>query len=184
MLGLLDVHQALLAQEVHHEIVHLSRSVSEADDIPAALGLESTRCGVVRVYASDDGPVAALLPAGRMAGRPQPRAGSAAGRPLRLRGSGRRPATRPRSLRTTKPAWSARSGCPVTSPSWPTPSWSPSPSYTSPPVTAGPPWVSAPKICSRLTGARVTWLTLPAERDRDTAEPVIVLPRTAATVRR
>jgi prolyl-tRNA editing enzyme YbaK/EbsC (Cys-tRNA(Pro) deacylase) len=180
LLGLLDVHQALLAQEVHHEIVHLSRSVSEADDIPAALGLESTRCGVVRIYASDGGPVAALVPAGQWPDERQLL------RALRLAGhaaGGLRPASLDEITSVTDYQASLVS-----------PFGLPGPvriladtSLAAVPVVYVPTGDSGTALgirtedLLRLTGAWVTWLTLPAERDR---EPVIVLPRSAVAVGR
>ncbi len=47
----LDVHQALLARDVPHEIVRLPARISGADELPDALGLP-TGCVVVRVYAA------------------------------------------------------------------------------------------------------------------------------------
>ena len=183
MLGLLDVHQALLAREVHHEIVHLSRSVSEADDIPAALGLEPTRCGVVRTYASDDGPVAALVPAGqwpdeRQLMRGLRRAGHAA--------AGLRPASRDETAFATD--YQAGLVSPLGLPGQI--SMFADTMLVAVPVVYVPIGDSGTALgirtedLLRLTGARVTWLTLPAERDRDSAEPVIVLPRTAVGVGR
>ncbi len=183
MLGLLDVHQALLAQEVHHEIVHLSRSVSEADDIPAALGLESTRCGVVRVYTSDDGPVAALLRAGEW---PDDRN---LVRGLRLAGhsaAGLRPASRDEAVSATD--YQAGLVSPLGLPGHVT--TLADAKLAAVPVVYVPTGDSGTALGIRtedllaLTGARVTWLTLPTGRDRNTAERVIVLPRTAATVSR
>jgi prolyl-tRNA editing enzyme YbaK/EbsC (Cys-tRNA(Pro) deacylase) len=183
LLGLLDVHQALLAQEVHHEIVHLSRSVSEADDIPAALGLESTRCGVVRIYASDDGPVAALVPAGQWPDERQLVRG------LRLAGhaaAGLRPASRDEITFATD--YQAGLVSPLGLPGQVT--MLADATLVAVPVVYVPTGDSGTALgirsedLLRLTGTRVTWLTLPAEHDRDSAEPVIVLPRTALAVGR
>lgn len=64
MLDALDVHRALLAREVPHEIVRLPRLILGADEIPDALGLPAARCVVVRMYLADDAPVAVLMHAG------------------------------------------------------------------------------------------------------------------------
>lgn len=67
MKGALDVHRALLAAGVPHEIVRLDTRLSTADDLPRALGLE-VGCLAVRCYrvtrAGGDALVAVLLPAG------------------------------------------------------------------------------------------------------------------------
>jgi prolyl-tRNA editing enzyme YbaK/EbsC (Cys-tRNA(Pro) deacylase) len=183
LLGLLNVHQALLAREVHHEIVHLSRSVSEADDIPAALGLEPTRCGVVRVYTSDDGPVAALLPAGEWPDERQLVRG------LRLAGhsaAGLRPASRDETAAATdyqaglvSPLGLAGDVTTLADAK-----------LAAMPVVYVPTGDSGTALGIHtedlliLTGARVTWLTLPAERDRESAERVLVLSHPAATAGR
>jgi prolyl-tRNA editing enzyme YbaK/EbsC (Cys-tRNA(Pro) deacylase) len=46
----LDVHRHLLAHDVPHEIVRLTRRIADADELPTALGL-SAGCVAVRVYA-------------------------------------------------------------------------------------------------------------------------------------
>lgn len=51
MLGALDVHRALLMRDVDHEIVRLTRPVTDADELPAVLGLDPAVCVAVRVYA-------------------------------------------------------------------------------------------------------------------------------------
>ena len=60
----LDVHRALLAQDVPHEIVRLPRLVLSADEIPAAIGLPAANCVVTRMYLADDRLVAILVRAG------------------------------------------------------------------------------------------------------------------------
>lgn len=70
MLGALDVHRALLAKDVSHEIVRLTRPVVDADHLPAALGLPADVCVAVRVYALSRAAtpyVAAAVPAGSTA---------------------------------------------------------------------------------------------------------------------
>lgn len=64
MKGALDVHRALLARDVPHEIVRLPRVVLHADEIPEVLGLPRERCVVVRVYELDTGLVAIAVRAG------------------------------------------------------------------------------------------------------------------------
>lgn len=67
MLGALDVHRALLARDVSHEIVRLARPVADADELPAALGLTADVCVAVRLYALSRGAspyVAVAVPAG------------------------------------------------------------------------------------------------------------------------
>lgn len=49
MKGALDVHQALLAADVPHEVVRLDSRVSSADELPRALDLEQG-CLAVRCY--------------------------------------------------------------------------------------------------------------------------------------
>lgn len=66
MLDALDVHRALLAREVPHEVVRLPRLVMSGDEIPDALGLPAARCVVVRMYLADDRPVAVIVRAGEL----------------------------------------------------------------------------------------------------------------------
>lgn len=66
----LDVHRALLAADVPHEIVRLTARVASADELPDALGLP-TGCLAVRLYRAcgQDGAVrwaAVLVPAGQL----------------------------------------------------------------------------------------------------------------------
>jgi Cys-tRNA(Pro)/Cys-tRNA(Cys) deacylase len=56
--GALDLHRALLAADVPHEIIRLRRAVLSAADIPAALGLPAAACLAVQVIVSTN-PVAA-----------------------------------------------------------------------------------------------------------------------------
>lgn len=69
MKGALDVHRALLAADVAHEIVRLDTRIATADELPRALGL-ATGCLVVRCYrvtpdaGGPDAFVAVLVPAG------------------------------------------------------------------------------------------------------------------------
>ncbi len=60
----LDVHRALLAHEVPHEVVRLPRLVLSADEVPQALGLPRERCVAVRIYHADDELVAVIVRAG------------------------------------------------------------------------------------------------------------------------
>lgn len=67
MLDALDVHRALLAREVPHEVVRLPRLVLSADEIPEVMGLPASRCVAVRLYlADDDKPVAVIVRAGEL----------------------------------------------------------------------------------------------------------------------
>lgn len=69
MKGALDVHRALLAADVAHEIVRLDTRIARADELPRALGL-ATGCLAVRCYrvardaGGPDAFVAVLVPAG------------------------------------------------------------------------------------------------------------------------
>jgi prolyl-tRNA editing enzyme YbaK/EbsC (Cys-tRNA(Pro) deacylase) len=64
----LDVHRALLADAVPHEILRLRSPVLTADDLPRALGVPRTSCAAVRCYrTTEDGGsamVAVLVRAG------------------------------------------------------------------------------------------------------------------------
>jgi prolyl-tRNA editing enzyme YbaK/EbsC (Cys-tRNA(Pro) deacylase) len=62
----LDVHRALLAQDVPHEIVRLPRVVLSADEIPEVLDLPIARCIATRMYVADDRLVAVLVRAGQL----------------------------------------------------------------------------------------------------------------------
>src|SRR3954452_8798774 len=66
MLDALDVHRALLAREVPHEVVRLPRMVLSADEIPDVLDLPASRCVAVRLYLADDQPVAVIVRAGEL----------------------------------------------------------------------------------------------------------------------
>jgi len=66
MLDALDVHRALLAREVPHEVVRLPRLVLSADEIPEVLDLPASRCVAVRLYLADDEPVAVIVRAGEL----------------------------------------------------------------------------------------------------------------------
>lgn len=62
----LDVHRALLARDVPHEVVRLRRSVVSADDLPRALDLPAGQCVAVRCYVADGTAVAVLMHAGEV----------------------------------------------------------------------------------------------------------------------
>ena len=69
MKGDLDVHRALLAADVPHEVVRLDSRITDADELPRALGLRagclSVRCYLVtRSRGAGDAFVAVLVPAG------------------------------------------------------------------------------------------------------------------------
>ena len=63
MRGPLDLTHELIAADVLHEIVHLRRRIDDAHELPEALGLPPGACLVVRLYDTDRGTAAALLPA-------------------------------------------------------------------------------------------------------------------------
>ena len=69
MRGALEVHQALLAAGVPHEVVRLDSRITVADELPRALGLPAgclaVRCYVVSRDGERDAVVAVLVPAGR-----------------------------------------------------------------------------------------------------------------------
>ena len=65
-MGALDVHRALLARDVVHEVVRLRRPVQSADDLPDALGLPPERCVVTRCYVADGAVVAVLVHPGEV----------------------------------------------------------------------------------------------------------------------
>ena len=67
MRGPIDVTQALLEAGLAHEVVHLRRRIDDAAELPEVLGLPSHACLAVRLYESDSGVVAALIPADRRA---------------------------------------------------------------------------------------------------------------------
>ncbi|HET6816932.1 MAG TPA: YbaK/EbsC family protein [Mycobacteriales bacterium] len=60
----LDVHRALLAREVPHEVIRLPRLILSADEIPDALDLPAERCVAVRIYHADDTTAAVVVQAG------------------------------------------------------------------------------------------------------------------------
>lgn len=49
----LAIHRMLLERETLHEIVRLPRAISNADDLPKALGLPSKHCLATRLYQVD-----------------------------------------------------------------------------------------------------------------------------------
>jgi prolyl-tRNA editing enzyme YbaK/EbsC (Cys-tRNA(Pro) deacylase) len=63
MNNVLTVHCTLLENGVRHEIVQLPRTITSADQLPAALALPPERCLAVRVYEVDDRYVAIIVPA-------------------------------------------------------------------------------------------------------------------------
>jgi len=66
MLDALDVHRALLAHEVPHEVVRLPRLILSADEIPEVMGLPASRGVAVRIYLADDKPAAVIVRAGEL----------------------------------------------------------------------------------------------------------------------
>lgn len=63
MRGPLDISRELLDAEILHEFVHLPRRIDDAAELPTVLGLGSASCVAVRLYDTDLGLVAALVPA-------------------------------------------------------------------------------------------------------------------------
>ena len=63
MLGPLDIHQYLLAHDVHHEIVRLPRPAASAENLAEVLDISPRRCVAVQPFhtASPDGEVLVLL---------------------------------------------------------------------------------------------------------------------------
>jgi prolyl-tRNA editing enzyme YbaK/EbsC (Cys-tRNA(Pro) deacylase) len=49
----LDLHQALLARGVRHEVVRLTTPATTADDLPRLLGVDRSQCVAVRCYKVD-----------------------------------------------------------------------------------------------------------------------------------
>ena len=66
MLGPSDVRRELLAAELPHEFVRLPRRIASADELPDVLDQPASSCVVVRVYETDRGRRAVLVPAGTM----------------------------------------------------------------------------------------------------------------------
>lgn len=64
MLGPLDVRRELLDAELPHELVRLPRRIATADELPDVLGVPAAACVVVRIYETDRGRRAVLVPAG------------------------------------------------------------------------------------------------------------------------
>lgn len=64
MRGAVEVHRDLLAAQIRHEILHLTRVVADADDLPSVLGLPASACVAVRVYAAGGRIVAVAVPSG------------------------------------------------------------------------------------------------------------------------
>ena len=64
MRGPVDLTRELLGADVLHEIVHLRRRIDDAGELPEVLGVPEASCLAVRLYAADDGLLAALVPAG------------------------------------------------------------------------------------------------------------------------
>ena len=63
MHNVLTVHRTLLENGLRHEIVQLPRTITSADQLPAALALPPRRCLAVRVYEVDDRYVAIIVTA-------------------------------------------------------------------------------------------------------------------------
>jgi Cys-tRNA(Pro)/Cys-tRNA(Cys) deacylase len=50
MINALTLHHLLIESGTHHEIVHLPRAISSADQLPEVLRLPARRCLAVRLY--------------------------------------------------------------------------------------------------------------------------------------
>jgi Cys-tRNA(Pro)/Cys-tRNA(Cys) deacylase len=50
MINALTLHHLLIESGTHHEIVHLPRAISSADQLPEVLRLPARRCLAVRMY--------------------------------------------------------------------------------------------------------------------------------------
>ena len=57
----LSLHRLLLEQQTAHEIVHLPRAITSADELPEVLGLPPDRCLCTRVYTDAAGRLAAVI---------------------------------------------------------------------------------------------------------------------------
>lgn len=64
--GPLDLSRGLLEADVQHEIVRLRRRIDDALELPEVLDVPAHACLVVRLYDTDRGLLAALLPIGRL----------------------------------------------------------------------------------------------------------------------
>lgn len=61
--GPLDLSRELIQAEVPHEFVHLRRRIDDAAELPDVLGVRPAACVAVRLYDTEAGLVAALVPA-------------------------------------------------------------------------------------------------------------------------
>jgi prolyl-tRNA editing enzyme YbaK/EbsC (Cys-tRNA(Pro) deacylase) len=61
--GPIDLSRELLEADVLHEIVHLRRRIDDAVELPDVLDVPPEECFAVRLYDSDAGLLAALVPA-------------------------------------------------------------------------------------------------------------------------
>ena len=88
MRGPLDLSRGLLEADVLHEIVHLRRRIDDALELPDVLGVPAHSCLAVRLYDTDRGLLAALLPTGTLPATAA-LANAAAARTIRLTPPGR-----------------------------------------------------------------------------------------------
>lgn len=66
MRGPLDLSRGLLEADVAHEIVHLRRRIDDTFELAEVLDVPPHSCVAVRLYDSDRGLVAALVPVGTL----------------------------------------------------------------------------------------------------------------------
>jgi|SRR6266566_3426237 len=64
MINALTLHHLLIESGTHHEIVHLPRAISAADQLPEVLRLPARRCLAVRMYDVDGVLTAVVVRAG------------------------------------------------------------------------------------------------------------------------
>jgi prolyl-tRNA editing enzyme YbaK/EbsC (Cys-tRNA(Pro) deacylase) len=66
MIDALTLHRLLVESGTQHEIVHLARAISSADQLPEVLRLPPTRCLAVRMYDACGVLTAVIVHAGRL----------------------------------------------------------------------------------------------------------------------
>src|SRR6266566_2102002 len=64
MIDALTLHRLLVESGTQHEIVHLARAISSADQLPEVLRLPPSRCLAVRMYDADGVLTAVIVHAG------------------------------------------------------------------------------------------------------------------------
>src|SRR5260370_41528923 len=66
MIDALPLHRLLVESGTQHEIVHLSRAISSADQLPEVLRLPPSRCLAVRMYDAGGVLTAVIVHAGSL----------------------------------------------------------------------------------------------------------------------